>query len=345
MRICFATNEGVIFSRGGPYTKIKEVREKLLHKGIDVDLFDQWNTNLNEYDLVHLVSSNFAVYNLARIMHINKIKFIVEPVFFSTHSSSFLNFFNRLDSITRKVSRGIWFDYGFTRDICDWALKVTPNTVDEKKLISNGLSIPEEKFKIIHNGVSDKFLNADPSLFEKEYGIKDFILSVGHIGPARKNMLSFVKALSNINHPAVFIGKIIQSGESENVLKEAVKNKNLRIIDAFDNDSPMLASAYAAANTFVLPSLYETPGIAALEAGLAGAKIVITPFGGTKDYFKEMAEYVNPYFIDSIRKGIEKTLNKPKDNMLKEYIRQNFLWDKIADETVNLYSEVLSRQK
>ena len=345
MRICFATNEGVIFSRGGPYTKIKEVREKLLRKGIDVDLFDQWNTNLNEYDLVHLVSSNFAVYNLARHMRTNKVRFIVEPVFYSTHSSSFLKLFKNIDLVTREISRGIWFDYGFTRDICDWALKVTPNTVDEKKLISNGLSIPEEKFKIIHNGVSDKFLNADPSLFEDEYGIKDFILCVGHIGPARKNVLSLVRSLSKINHPAVFIGKIIPSGEFEKVLIEAEKNRNLRIIDALDNESQLLASAYAACNTFVLPSLYETPGIAALEAGLAGAKIVITPFGGTKDYFKEIAEYVNPYSIDSIRKGIEKTLNKPKDNMLKEHIRQNFLWDKIADETVNLYSEVLSRQK
>jgi len=314
-----------------------------LRKGIDVDLFDQWNTNLNEYDLVHLVSSNFAVYNLARHMRTNKVRFIVEPVFYSTHSSSFLKLFKNIDLVTREISRGIWFDYGFTRDICDWALKVTPNTVDEKKLISNGLSIPEEKFKIIHNGVSDKFLNADPSLFEDEYGIKDFILCVGHIGPARKNVLSLVRSLSKINHPAVFIGKIIPSGEFEKVLIEAEKNRNLRIIDALDNESQLLASAYAACNTFVLPSLYETPGIAALEAGLAGAKIVITPFGGTKDYFKEMAEYVNPYSIDSIRKGIEKTLNKPKDNMLKEHIQQNFLWDKIADDTISLYNAVLDR--
>jgi len=43
----------------------------------------------------------------------------------------------------------------------------------------------------------------------------------------------------------------------------------------------MLASAYAACDVFVLPSMFETPGIAALEAGLAGAKIVITKYGGT----------------------------------------------------------------
>jgi len=343
MKICFATHEGVVLSKGGPYTKIKEVREKLLLKGLTVDLFNPWNSKLNEYDIIHLVSSNFAVYNLARNLRVNNIRFIVEPVFYSTHSASFLRIINNLDKIVRSVSRGIWFDYGFTRDICEWAVKVIPNTSDELKIISEGLSITKEKFRIIHNGVSDRFLNADPGLFEKKYGMKDFILCVGHLGPARKNVLSLVKALSKINHPAVFIEKIIPSTESEQILKYAGENKNLKIIDAMDNNSPILASAYAACNTFVLPSLYETPGIAALEAALAGAKIVITPYGGTKDYFKDMAEYVNPYSVDSIRDGIEKTLNKPKDDKLKEHIKQNFLWDKIADETINIYNEVLNR--
>ncbi len=345
MKICFATHEGVIISKGGPYTKIMEVRDKLVQMGHHVDLFDMWNPKLNEYDIVHLVSSNFAVYNLARNLRQEKIKFIVEPVFYSQHSASFLKFFNKLDKITRGIAKGIWFDYGFTRDICDWAVKVTPNTSEEANLISEGLSIPKEKFNIIHNGVSDRFLNADSSLFKKEYGTENFILCVGHIGPARKNMLSFFKAVAKINHSVVFIGRIIKSGETEKALEEAGKNKNIKIIEAIDNNSPLLASAYAACDTFVLPSLYETPGIAALEAGLAGAKVVITPYGGTKDYFKDMVEYVDPYSIDSIQKGIEKALNKAKDNKLKEYIRQHYLWDKIADESVKVYQEVLNERK
>ena len=345
MKICFATHEGVIISKGGPYTKIMEVRDKLVQMGHQVDLFNMWDPKLNEYDIVHLVSSNFAVYNLARNMKQERVEFIVEPVFYSQHSSSFLKFFNTLDKITRGIAKGIWFDYGFTRDICEWSVKVTPNSSDEANIISEGLSIPKEKFKIIHNGVSNRFLNADPALFKKEYGIENFILCVGHIGPARKNMLLFFKAMAKINHPAVFIGRIIRSGETEKALDEANKNKNIKIIEALDNNSPLLASAYAACDTFVLPSLYETPGIAALEAGLAEAKVVITPYGGTKDYFKDMAEYVNPYFVDSIQAGIEKALNKPKDDKLKKHIGQNFLWDKIAYESVKVYQEVLNTRK
>jgi len=158
-------------------------------------------------------------------------------------------------------------------------------------------------------------------------------------------VLSFFKAVAKINHPVVFIGRIIKSGETEKALEEANKNKNIKIIEAIDNNSPLLTSAYAACDTFVLPSLYETPGIAALEAGLAGAKVVITPNGGTRDYFKDMVEYVDPYSIDSIQIGIEKALNKTKNDNLKKHIGQNFLWSKIADESIKVYQEVLNNRK
>ena len=103
----------------------------------------------------------------------------------------------------------------------------------------------------------------------------------------------------------------------------------------------MLASAYAAASVFVLPSLFETPGIAALEAALAGAKIVITPYGGTKNYFNTMATYVEPYSLDSIREGITKSLNEGKNPQLKEHIKREFLWSRVAEKTLTVYKSVL----
>lgn len=102
----------------------------------------------------------------------------------------------------------------------------------------------------------------------------------------------------------------------------------------------MLASAYGSCDTFVLPSQFETPGIAALEAGLAGAKIVITPFGGTKEYFKDMVEYPDPYSVESIKNSIEKSLNKSKDDNLRNHIKNNFLWSKIAEKTSEVYGNV-----
>ena len=126
-------------------------------------------------------------------------------------------------------------------------------------------------------------------------------------------------------------------------MEEGEKNKNLTIITGIDHDSPMLASAYAASSVFALPAMYETPGIAALEAGLAGANVVITPHGGTKDYFKDMATYVDPYNITSIRRGIETSLNQDTNDRLQKYIENNFLWEKVAELTANAYKQLLEK--
>jgi glycosyltransferase involved in cell wall biosynthesis len=105
----------------------------------------------------------------------------------------------------------------------------------------------------------------------------------------------------------------------------------------------MLASAYAACDVFVLPSLFETPGIAALEAGLAGAKLVITPHGGTMEYFGGRAVYCDPRSVDSIHDGIVRALQAPRDNGLREHIRAHYLWDEVARQTHGVYRLVMER--
>ncbi len=343
MKICFASYPAVTLTGGGPFIKLKETKEQLELLGHHVDFFDMWNSNqkLADYDIIHLVGSNFAVFGLARSLKERNIDYLVEPVFYSNHTHQFIKGINTIDLFLRKMTRGIWFDYGIIRDICNWSKLVLPNTGSEGEIISNGLSIPKEKIKVIYNGVSERFLYGQPELFQNKYGISNFILYVGHLGFKRKNGLALVKALKQIDHPAVIIGNINNIGEAEELLYEIKRNNNILLIDALENDSPLLASAYAACDTFVLPSQFETPGIAALEAGLAGAKIVITPFGGPKEYFKDMAEYPDINSIDSIRNSIEKSLNKLKDEILKNYIKDNFLWNKIAEKTAEVYKKVL----
>jgi glycosyltransferase involved in cell wall biosynthesis len=110
-----------------------------------------------------------------------------------------------------------------------------------------------------------------------------------------------------------------------------------------DHDSDLLASAYAACDTFVLPSLFETPGIAALEAGLSGAKVVITPHGGPREYFGSMADYVNPYDVQDIRRGILKALDRPRNDVLATHIAARFLWKHVAIRTAEVYTAALGR--
>lgn len=342
MKITFACYESLSMINGGPRVQVLQTKSELERLGIEVSLLNPWEYfDKSSSDLVHLFSANLGTFHLASTFKSFDIPFVTSSIFFTRHSPKVIQTTLFLNNLLKKFKTGIWTNYEYSRQICEWSEAILPNTNDEGKLVSEGLGIPSKKVTMVPNGVDPHFEFGDPSLFKKKYGIEDFILNVGHIGPMRKNVLNLIRALKTIDHPAVIIGKVTDSPYAQQCLEEAKQSKNIIIIPGTDNNSELLASAYAAANVFALPSLFETPGIAALEAALAGAKIVITPYGGTKDYFNSMATYVEPYSVESISNGIIASLNEKKNPALQQHIKQEFLWSRVAEKTLAVYKSVL----
>jgi glycosyltransferase involved in cell wall biosynthesis len=329
--------------KGGPKTQMLQTKKGLESLGVRVTLFDSWEELRREdADLVHLFGANIGTYHLAREIHKLGIPMVVSPIFFSRHSVPFLRAAALAQKLAGGVLRGAWTDYGILSEICSWATAVLPNTAAEARLLRAGLGVPAGRLTVVPNGVEERFRAATPDLFVKRYGIKDFVLNVGHVGPGRKNVLKLIQALEKVNVPSVIIGRIEDNDYGRMCVAEAKKNPRLLLLDAIPNDAELLASAYAACDVFVLPSLFETPGIAALEAALAGAKVVVTKFGGTEEYFGDLAEYVEPTSWELIHHGIMTALNKPKDPRLRDRVAERYLWQRVAEETLAAYATVLS---
>jgi glycosyltransferase involved in cell wall biosynthesis len=342
MRVLFATNQAASVMRGGVLTQALQTKSALENLGVHVTLFDAWREfHPNEFDLVHVFTANMATYHLARAFRVHNLPIVISPVFFTRRSTKVVQNVITVDKLMSRFFRGFWTDYGLIAEMCHWAEALLPNTTDEAQLFEEAFRIPQKKIAIVSNGVEERFAHATPNLFEREYGIKNFILSVGHIGPERKNVLRFIEALEHIDHPAAIIGRIEDTPSGRACLERAKRNPRLLIIDTLSHDSMLLASAYSACDVFVLPSQFETPGIAALEAALAGAKIVITPFGGTRDYFGNNAIYVDPTSVEDIVKGIQTALGKGKDTELREHVRKEFIWSKVGEKTKQVYEHVL----
>jgi glycosyltransferase involved in cell wall biosynthesis len=204
-------------------------------------------------------------------------------------------------------------------------------------MLAKGFGVPAEKMQELPNGVEERFANATPDLFVREHGLRDFVLYVGHIGPARKNVFPMLKAVKKLGVPAVLIGPVSETGYANQCMKLIGETPGIKVIPGLAPDSPMLESAYAACDTFVLPSLYETPGLAALEAGLAGAKVCITRHGGTQEYFAEFATYLDPSSEESITNAITQTLARKKDSVLRDRIRENYLWPRAGEALAAIY--------
>jgi glycosyltransferase involved in cell wall biosynthesis len=343
MRVLFATNQATGLVRGGVFTQMLQTKAALEACGVQVTLYEPWNEiRLSEYDLVHIFTANMATYHFARAIKANGAPMVISPVFFTRRSPRVVRRVIQADALVNRFMRGVWTDYGLIAEMCSWARAVLPNTGDEANIFIQALGVPAERITIIPNGVEERFAHATGDLFVRQYGMERNILYVGQIGAERKNVLRLLEALEQIDRPAAIIGKIEDTPAGRACLERARQNPRLLILDALAHDSLLLASAYAACEVFALPSMFETPGIAALEAALAGAKIVMTPYGGTKDYFAADAVYVDPYSAQSIADGISNALRKPKDPALAERILREFVWSKVGEKTKSVYERVLT---
>ena len=342
MKVGIVAPLSIAVVNGGIRTQASKTAEYLAKAGLDCKLLSPWTPiEKTDLDIVHVFSSGTETHEFILLAKKKGIKVVLSPVFFSTRSSFAIKSGIRFTSLLKRVSPGLRLDFGIKKRSCELADLVLPNTSEELELIRDGLQISEEKLKIVPNGVESRFADASPNLFIEKYGLKDFILFTGQADAPRKNVLGLVNAVKGLDTDTVIIGSLSNSSYCKKIRAISETRSNIHLIETLSHDSELLASAYAAAQTFVLPSFYETPGIAALEAALAGANIVITKHGGTKDYFGKDGIYIDPYSSNSIKEEISRSLNKKPDDKLKNSIISNFTWQQVATKTLEQYKQVL----
>ncbi|MBN2536696.1 glycosyltransferase family 4 protein [candidate division WOR-3 bacterium] len=337
MKVMFGSFSALTVLGGGVKVQVESLARELRAQGHEVELFDPWKEyRLADYDLFHLFAAHVGTYHLGRAIKTLGMRLCVSPVFFSRHPARRVA---ALVNLARRVRRqgGFWTEHMFCKELCDMADLVLPNTTAEADLVADAFATDRAKIRVVPNGVDSRFLDADPGLFREHHGLEGFILYVGHIGWGRKNVLPLLKVCAELGHPTVLIGPVIDNAYGRRCLELIERNDHITLLEPMPPGAEMLASAYAACDTLVLPAFYETPGLAALEAGLAGAKVCITRHGGTKDYFGELASYLEPTSEDSIRAALQESLAKPRDNRLRDHIRTEFLWGEAARKLARAY--------
>lgn len=336
MKVGFIAPLGIVAVNGGVRTQAQQTAIHLEKLGVEVQFISTWSDSLY-VDLVHVFVAGPDTLGIIKRCTELGIKVVLSPVFFSNRSASTISTSLKVEKVLSAIGSGIRSDFGIKAQACNLADKVLPNTNAEKELIHNGFGISTRKIEVVPNGVELRFAEAKPDLFIETYGIKDFILFVGQSGAKRKNVIKLLEAANAINSQIVIIGSFYDD-EYGNRCKSLVdKASNVTLIENLEHDSELLESAYAACHTFILPSLFETPGIAAMEAALTGANVVITNKGGTEDYFGDFAEYVSPSSVTSIKEGLNKSLAKGKQSTLAEHIKDSFSWEVVASKTLAVY--------
>ena len=113
-----------------------------------------------------------------------------------------------------------------------------------------------------------------------------------------------------------------------------------RWLPRVDHDDPILESAYAAARVLALPSWFETPGLVALEAALAGTAVVVTPHGCTREYFGDRVGYARPDRPSEIARAVADAWAGGPDAGLSAHVGRYYPWSEVARRTAEAYEQV-----
>lgn len=213
----------------------------------------------------------------------------------------------------------------------------------EKRCVEQMVGIPNPS-SIVRNPVdSDRFDKADPDLFRTEFGLDKYILCVGRI-ESRKNQLLLAYAARSLDVPVVFIGHDGNAGYGK-LVREVAPDSAI-FVPRIEPDDPRLASAFAGASAFCLPSWAEGAPLAALEACAAGAPLVLSDRASEEEYFGDLGRYVNPADLDGLIAALNAAVDEADDEALRERRRQlartEFTWAKHVKETAEVYGKAIA---
>ncbi len=105
---------------------------------------------------------------------------------------------------------------------------------------------------------------------------------------------------------------------------------------------------YSHAALFVLPSYHEGLPIALLEALSYGLPVLVSDIPANKEVGLPMERYFRCGDVEGLRERIQTLLGRGMSeaarNIVREQIKAKYNWDKIAEETLQVYEKVLTKR-
>jgi glycosyltransferase involved in cell wall biosynthesis len=328
---------------GGGENQLVQTARHLEALGRTVRPFVTWADRIEEAKLLHLFGMSREGLELARVARARGVPVVLSPIsWFEPRALAALAPNAALGALhvakwaLRLAAPG---QPSWRRDLLRLATAILPNSDAEARQLVRLFHVEPSSIHVVPNGVEARFADGDPGLFRWKFDEGNFVLYVGRIEP-RKNVLGLIRATQAAGLPLVVIGDVVPGFEAYGDACRRLGQGCVRWVGRLNHDDPLLASAYAAARVFALPSWFETPGLAALEAALAGCAIVITPSGCTREYFGESVQYARPDRPRSIARALEQAWEAGPNPWLINQIRLYYLWTAVARKTAEVYDQV-----
>lgn len=330
-------------SPGGGENQLVQTGRYLEARGVSIRPFVPWTDRIDRAGLLHLFGMSREGLQLARVARAKGIPVALSPIcWIEPRAMAALapNTPSRLANSAKWRLKALvpgWPTW--RRDLLMAADVILPNSVAEGEQLVRWFGADPERIRPVPNGVEERFAHADPSLFHSLHGDAEFVLYVGRIEP-RKNVLGLVEGVRAAGLPLVVLGDALPGYEAYAAECRRAGSGFTRWLPRVDHDDALLESAYAAARVLALPSWFETPGLVALEAALAGTAVVVTPHGCTREYFGDRVGYARPDRVAEIAGAVADAWSTGPDPDLAGHVAAHYPWSEVARRTAEAYGAV-----
>lgn len=213
-----------------------------------------------------------------------------------------------------------------------------PNSIAEQEQIERRFGVRKPGV-IVPNAADVELFGPRP---EEPAAPRDGVLCVGRIEP-RKNQLALIRALRGTGVRLTLVGR---AGPTSRAYAARCRRLGGPEVTFVPQQPPAaLREFYRAARVHACVSWYETPGLASLEAALAGCALVVTPGGCTREYFGEQAHYCAPDDVEAIRAAVRSALARGPAPELAARVARDFTWAAAAEKTLEAYQRALSHPR
>lgn len=200
------------------------------------------------------------------------------------------------------------------------------------------------KKAVIYNGVDSRLFRPVKNIdyWDNIPKDKQIVMTNGRL-VKQKGIDYLIKAMKGLDARLIIFGR----GPLENELKELAKKEGVDAIFITEKISnEQLVQLINLCDVFVLPSLYETFGLAAAEAMACGKAVVATNIHGLPEVIGDSGLLVTSRDVEGLKAAIKFLLEDEKyrkkiGKKARERVKKNFNWDDIAKRYEAFYKHII----
>jgi glycosyltransferase involved in cell wall biosynthesis len=292
------------------------------------------------FDIIHDVQSLGYGLLMTKRFHRPLVTTVHHPLTIDFHAS-----LERDRNFTERYYTVVFYPLGMQRRVirrCDRVLTSSRETARE---IQRAFRVSPEKIRMVYNGLDADFfrpLNGEPER-------PSSLLFVGNTDDSKKGILYLLQALTLLPEK-VTLTIVDQGAPFKAYAPELVQRFRLTSRVTFTGKvSPeVLRQLYTSSEAVVLPSLYEGFGLPAAESMACGTPVIGTRAGALPEVVGEEGAGIlvparNPQALaQAIRELLRDPERRKKMGIAgRQRVEKLFTWERVAEQTVEVYKELL----